>query len=152
MEFKPIETQEAFDAAIKSRLERERKHAAEQFSDYDELKEKAAKFDKLQGKTNDDLTAANARIAELEDAAKKRAHEDELMSLRQKVSTETGVPIDLINGDDEESMNAFASKIADFAHVPAAPNVPGAGTFSTDSQSGASAEMRDFVSQLTEQM
>ena len=152
MEFKPIETQEAFDAAIKSRLERERKHAAEQFSDYDELKEKAAKFDELQGKANDDLTAANARIAELEAAAVKRTHEDELMKLRQKVSKETGVPTDLISGDDEDSMKACATKIADFAHVPSAPNVPGAGAFSTDGQSGASAEMRDFVSQLTEQM
>ena len=38
MEFKPIETQEAFDAAIKERLERERA----KFADYDELKSGAA--------------------------------------------------------------------------------------------------------------
>lgn len=52
MEFKPIETQEAFDAAIKERLERERA----KFADYDELKSGAAAKD-------GELAKARARCA-----------------------------------------------------------------------------------------
>ena len=151
MDFKPIETQEDFDAAIKARLERERTKISEQFADYDELKAKASKLDALESKNNEELDAANARIKELETAAKERSHEDELSKLKAKIADETGVPADLINGTDEESMTAFAKKIADFAHVPEAPEVPANGEFSNDGQ-GADSAMRDFVRQLTEQM
>ena len=38
MEFTPITTQEAFDAAIKDRLARERETVTKKFADYDDLK------------------------------------------------------------------------------------------------------------------
>ena len=44
-EFKPIETQEDFDKAIKSRIERAEKAVREQFSDYEQVKESASKAD-----------------------------------------------------------------------------------------------------------
>ena len=46
MEFKVINTQEEFDAAIKDRLERERKTVESKFSDYDSLKTQIADLTK----------------------------------------------------------------------------------------------------------
>ena len=48
MDFEPIETQEQFDAAIKSRLAREREKARAEFADYEELKARAERAEGLQ--------------------------------------------------------------------------------------------------------
>lgn len=91
--FEPITSQEQFDQAIKSRIERAQAKAAEKFADYDELKAKAAKRDEA----------------------------DRVRDLKAKVSKATGVPADLISGADEESMTAFAKSVAEFAKKPSAP-------------------------------
>lgn len=144
-EFKPIQTQEDFDAAIKSRLARERVKAIAPFADYEALKAKAAKLDEIEEKGKSDLERANERIAELEGAAKKREEADRVEALKKKVSKATGVPVDLISGSDEESMTAFAEAVASYAKKPSAPNVPEAGkcagAFSADG-------MSDFVGKL----
>lgn len=139
MSFTPIETQEKFDEMVKERLARERA----KFSDYDELKAKAAKFDEAEEARKSDLEKANERINELEAAAKSREEADRLAAARAKVSEETGVPADLISGADEESMKESARAIAAFAKatVPPAPKVGGAGRFAgDDASSGASGE------------
>lgn len=118
-EFKPIETQEEFDAAIKARIERAQAKAAERFSDYDDLKARAGEADALR-----------ARVSELEGEASARARADEAEALRRKVSKATGVPAELIAGDDEEAMTASAKAIAAFSRRPAAPDLVSAGTFS----------------------
>lgn len=139
MSFTPIETQEQFDSAIRERLARER----EKFSDYDELKAKAAKFDEAEEARKSDLERANERIAELEAAARGREEADRLSALRSKVAEATGVPAELITGADEDSMTESAKAIATFAKssVPPAPNVGGAGRFADeDASSGGSAD------------
>lgn len=118
-EFKPIETQEEFDAAIKARIERAQAKAAERFSDYDDLKARAEQADALR-----------ARVSELEGEASARAKVDEAETIRRKVSKATGVPAELIAGDDEEAMTASAEAIAAFARRPAAPDLGSAGAFS----------------------
>lgn len=130
MSFTPIETQEAFDAAIRDRIARERA----KFADYDELKAKAERFDEAEEARKSDLERANERIAELEGAARDREEADRLSALRSKVSSETGVPADLISGTDEDSMRESAAAIAAFAKatVPAAPNLGEAGRFAGD--------------------
>ena len=133
MSFTPIETQEKFDEMVKERLARERA----KFSDYDELKAKAAKFDEAEEARKSDLEKANERINELEAAAKSREEADRLAAARAKVSKETGVPAEIISGTDEESMTESARAIAAFAKatVPPAPKVRGAGRFADDGAS-----------------
>ena len=93
------------------------------FSDYDELKEQAE--------------AARKRVE------KRRAALD-------KVARETGVPAELISGDDEESMAASAKAIAEFAKAPAAPQMGEAGKFAgeEDGKGGAASSMKEVVDQL----
>ena len=117
--FEPITSQEQFDQAIKSRIERAQAKAAEKFADYDELKAKAAKFDEAAQMS--DLEKAKKEVEELKAAAAKRDEADRVRDLRAKVSKATGVPADLISGADEESMTAFAKSVAEFARKPSAP-------------------------------
>lgn len=134
MDFTPIETQEQFDAAIKSRLSRERDKVRAEFADYEELKKRAEKAEKLQ-----------AKLDGIEIERKEAERKAEIDRIRAKVSEETGVPADLIAGEDEESMSAFAKAVGDYAK-PTAPNVGNAGSFDTGA-SGRS-DMSQFVSQL----
>lgn len=132
MAFEPINTQEEFDAAIQARLARERA----KFSDYDELKEKAEK--------------AEQRVQELEQADEARKDAEKRSKALDKVAKETGVPAELISGDDEEAMAASAKAIAEFAKVPAAPKMGEAGKFASDEgkKGGAADSMKDVVDQL----
>ena len=127
-EFEPITSQEQLDGVLKSRLAREREKVRGQFSDYDELKQAAAKYRELQDAEKSDLQRANERIAELEASAKKRDEADRLRELRSKVSRATGVPAELISGSDEDSMTTFAKSVAEFAKRPSAPRLSEAGT------------------------
>lgn len=145
-DFKPIETQEAFNAAIKERLARERA----KYADYDELKAKAAKLDAQEEAGKDELQKARERISALEAAAKNRAEADRMRELREKVSKETGVPVELIGGTDEESMGESAQAIAAYARStrPTAPKVPGSGSFADRSAAGTDDALRAFANSL----
>ena len=138
MAFEPIESQEQLDAVLKTRLAREREKIKAEYADYDELAEKAKAYDKAQ-----------ERIAQLEGDIKKRDEADKVREMRKKVAKETGIPEDLIQGTDEESMKAYAAQIAEFAKVqtPAGAPDPTPGSFS-GSEDGASDDKRDFVRAL----
>lgn len=118
--FEPITSQEQFDQAIKSRIERAQAKAAEKFADYDELKAKATKFDEAEAAQMSDLEKAKKEVEELK-AAAKRDEADRVRDLKAKVSKATGVPADLISGSDEDSMTTFAKSVAEFAKKPSAP-------------------------------
>ena len=122
-EFTPIETQEAFDAAIKARIERARAKEAERFADYDDLKAKAAKLDEMEASANSELDAANARIKELEAEKEARDEADAARALREKVAETTGVPASLLKGATEEELTASANAISAYAEK-VAPGYP----------------------------
>ncbi len=145
--FTPIETQEAFDAAIKSRIERAERKVREEFGDYDDLKAKAAKWDEKEEGEKTDLQKARERVKELEDAAAERDASDKLKLTREKVAKATGVPADIIGGDDEESMTAFAEAVAKFAKKAPAPNNGAAGRFSAGGGKNDS-DLSEFARQL----
>ena len=147
-EFTPIETQEAFDAAIKARIERAERKVREEFGDYDDLKAQAAKWDEKEEGEKSDLQKAQEHIRELEDAAAKRDASDKLKAAREKVAKETGVPAELISGDDEESMTEFAQAVAKYAKKPVAPNADGAGRFNAGDDGGKDSDLSAFASQL----
>ena len=100
-EFKPITTQEEFDAAIKARLSREK----EKYVDYDQLKSRVEELEKENGDLKSTIEATN-QIAGYETA-----------SLRTRVALQHGLPYDLadrLQGTDEESFKADAERLAGF--------------------------------------
>lgn len=149
MAFEPIESQEQLDAVLKTRLAREREKIKAEYADYDELAKKAKAYDEAQEAQKSEAQKAQERIAQLEGDIKKRDEADKGREMRKKVAKETGIPEDLIQGTDEESMKAYAAQIAEFAKVqtPAGAPDPTPGSFS-GSEDGASDDKRDFVRAL----
>ncbi|NPD32249.1 hypothetical protein HLV35_03075 [Eggerthellaceae bacterium zg-997] len=117
--------------------------------------ERRAKENAERARERDD--AAGARDAELQDArARAERAEGELESLRESaardaaraaVAAETGVPAELIAGDDEEAMRAHAERLIRFAR-PAAPRAPRPGTFSGDAAPADDEAKRQLARQL----
>ena len=107
--------------------ERVKRVKSEVPADYDDLKAKAAKFDELEEankseleKAQSALNAANAKLEQME-AERTRA------AIRASVAQATGVPANLISGDDEEAMTASAQAIAAYveAQKPSFPSDKG---------------------------
>ena len=102
-EFKPIETQEAFDAAIKERLERAKKTVTDEVKKQYEgwISPDDAK------KSADEIAGLKTQVADL--TAKNAAAE--LSALRTRIAHETGLPYELadrLRGEDEKAIRADA--------------------------------------------
>lgn len=130
-EFKPITTQEEFDAAIKSRLARERETVSKQFSDYDDLKkqvedltkEKAA-FTKTSQKHADDIKGLQDQL----DAANAKVKGYELDALKTAVAIEKGLPLELrsrLTGNTEEEIKADADSLVELFKANNRQGLPG---------------------------
>lgn len=115
-EFKPITTQEEFDAAIKERLSREKA----KYSDYDQLKSLVEDLKK----ENVDLKSTIEADRQSKVDADKQLEEMqsqiagyETASLRTRVALQYGLPYDLadrLQGTDEESFKEDAERLAGF--------------------------------------
>lgn len=115
-------TQAELDAIVSDRLKRDR----QKYADYDALKEKAAKYDEAQEAEKTELERATARANSLQGELDTLKHLYEVRELRDKVSTETGVPATLLSADTEDEMRAQAKAILDF-RSPGYPSVFDAG-------------------------
>lgn len=115
-EFEAITTQEAFDNAIKARLDRNTDTVKKQFEGYispDDFKAKTAdlnsKITDLTGK----LAEKDTAIADL--TAKNKAYETS--SVKMRIAHENGIPYELANklsGDTEEDIKKDAETLAKF--------------------------------------
>lgn len=111
-------TQSELDAVVAQRLDRERA----KFSDYDALKEKAAKFDKAEEAAKSELQKAQELAADYKAKLDARDKEIAAAKARGKVASETGVPEHLLVGETEEACKAYAEKL--LAWRGGAMNVP----------------------------
>lgn len=100
-------TQAEVNAIVADRLSRERS----KYADYDELKSRAS-----------ELQQANARADALQGQLDSLNKATALQAMRGRVSTQTGVPAELLTGETEEECTAQANKIKRFAG-PSYPNV-----------------------------
>ena len=115
-EFKPITTQEEFDAAIKGRLSREK----DKYGDYDQLKTRVAELEEENVGLKSTIEATNQSKADadkqLEDLQNQIAGY-ETANLRTRVALQHGLPYDLadrLQGNDEESFKADAERLAGY--------------------------------------
>ena len=115
-EFKVIETQEAFDAAIKARLERNTKSVTEEVTKKfegwispDEAKKSADHIASL----TKEIEAGKATIADL--TAKNTAYE--ISSVKMRIAHETGLPYELaerLSGSTEDEIRKDAETLSQF--------------------------------------
>lgn len=116
-EFTPITSQEEFDKAIATRLQRERDKAVreteERFADYDQLKSDAESWKGKYETASGQLTERSAEVDKL--SAQVKANEK--ANTRTKVARELGIPYDMadrIKGETEAEMKEDAKILAGF--------------------------------------
>ena len=115
-EFKPITTQEEFDAAIKERLSREKA----KYSDYDQLKSRVTELETENVDLKSTIEANNQSKADADKQLEEMQNQIsnyETASLRTRVALQYGLPYDLadrLQGTDEESFKADAERLASF--------------------------------------
>lgn len=112
-------TQAELDQIVKNRVYEERK----KLGNYDELKAKAEELDQLKEANKTELQKAQDRAAKAEANLKKYQEAEALRELRSKVSADTGVPSELLTGENEEACKEQAKKILEFAQTKGYPTV-----------------------------
>ena len=113
-EFKPIQTQEDFDAAVSERIRRERETLEKKFQGYDEMKTQNEKFNqqladlqKALDKQSGDFGAQTKTVEEL--TGKVASYE--LAATKARIAHEMGIPYELsgrLVGADEAAIRADA--------------------------------------------
>lgn len=101
--FSPIETQEDFDQAIKSRIERAKASVRKEFEGFDTYKAKAESYDA-------DTQALKAQIKDLE----KKVGEYETISEKKAIAKECGLPEALaqrLTGSDPDAWRKDAKEL-----------------------------------------
>lgn len=154
-EFKVIETQEDFDKAIQKRLAQKDREVSERYKDFmspDEVKELKAEYETKLAKINEDLKAANDKIAgndQIVSELTNRANTAEGDLLKSRIAYESGVPFELagrLMGNNEEELKADAEKLASFLVPKSAPPL-----HTSDSSNNSNAEMASLLNQLNAQ-
>lgn len=117
-DFKPIETQEQFDAMIKGRLEQAERSFIEKYGKTDELKtqleasaEQIAELTKRLEEANNQIESSKAEMEGLN--AKVLKYETD--SVKTRVAHEEGLPFEMagrLTGDNEEAIRADAKSLA----------------------------------------
>lgn len=116
-------TQSEMDAIISDRLKRERA----KYSDYEDLKAKATAFDEAEEANKSDLQKANEKAESLQAQLDALTKANEERELREKISTETGVPANLLRGSNEDDLRKQAEGIKGFATKSTYPSVKDGG-------------------------
>lgn len=115
-------TQEDVDRIVTKRVAR--------YSDYESLKEKAAKYDEQVEANKSDLQKATERADSLQKELDTIRKETELRNLRDEVANATGVPAGLLTGASKDECEAQAQAILTWASqkTPSGyPRVPDGG-------------------------
>lgn len=105
-------TQAELNAIVADRLSR----AQAQYQDYATLKEKAEKYDQAQEAGKTELQKANDQVAKLQAQVDAYTKAENVRSIREKISKETGVPASLLYGEDEAACKAQAEAINLYAN------------------------------------
>ena len=93
------------------------------YEGFADLKEKAAKFDALEEQSKTELRKAQEKADKLQKELDGIKTEKALSEMRSKVATDTGVPAELLTGENEEACVAQAQAILSFASTKGYPSV-----------------------------
>ena len=97
------------------------------YSDYETLKEKAAKYDEAEEANKSELQKATERADSLQAELNALKSAEQLRTLREEVSNAKGVPANLLTGTTKEECEAQAEQLLNWANLNSYPNVPDGG-------------------------
>lgn len=116
-------TQEEVNAIVGERLKR----AEAKYGDYEELKEKALKLDQIEEANKSELEKITEKAANLQSELDAMKKAESIRAIREKVSNETGIPLNLLTADTEEACMEQATAIKAYAVPNSYPQVKDAG-------------------------
>lgn len=124
MAFKVIETQEAFDEALKERLSRERETIRKQYDEeYAPFKETAESLTKENAELKTTIEEANKskdEINEKLETLESNLKNYEISSMKTKIALQNGIPYDMASrlmGEDEASITEDAKKLSELINI-----------------------------------
>lgn len=103
-------TQEELNQIVSERVKKERS----KYEGFEEMKTKAAKYEKLQEDSKSDLQKAEDKAAKLEEELNSMKKADEIRKIKSDVAQKTGIPEELLIGETEEACEEQAKAIKDF--------------------------------------
>lgn len=122
--FTPIETQEAFEEALKERIDRAKNSVRNEFKDYETYKEKASAYDakvqEYEGKISNLTASASEKDKKISDLKEKVA-KYESDSVKTRLAAEYGLTpetVEFMTGKDETEWRAKAEKLAALTKKP----------------------------------
>lgn len=116
-------TQDEVNTIINDRLKRERA----KYEDYEALKAKATKFDEMEEANKTELQKANEKASALEAELTALKSANSIREIRDRVSTETGIPSSLLTAETEEECQEQAKAILAYAKPSSYPVVKDGG-------------------------
>jgi len=116
-------TQDEVNTIINDRLKRERA----KYEDYEALKAKATKFDEMEEANKTELQKANEKASALEAELTALKSANSIREIRDRVSTETGIPASLLTAETEEECQEQAKAILAYAKPSSYPAVKDGG-------------------------
>lgn len=119
-------TQAELNAIVADRLSRERG----KYSDYEEMKSKAAQFDAAEEARKTELQKATERAEALQKQLDEINQKNTIRVMREKVAKDTGLPVDMIEfltGADEEACMVQAKKLVERVKASGFPMVKDSG-------------------------
>ena len=151
MSFEIIDTQEKFDAAISERLKRERETVGKKYADYDDLKQKAAPYEKQIGemtKAAEELakkySGYDKQLADMQ--AKIKGYETG--SVKTRIAHEKGIPYELadrLNGQTEDEIRQDAEMLSKLIGKKSVAPLKSSADDSADSKTAA---LKAFTSRI----
>ena len=116
-------TQAELNAIVQKRLGEQ----AAKFENYEELKAKAQKLDKIEEESKSELQKATEKADALQKELDGMKKADSVRKIREEVAKELGVPANLLNGETKEECEAQAKGILSFAKSDGYPSVKDGG-------------------------
>lgn len=112
-------TQEELNSIVQKRVN----EVSKKYENYEELKEKAQKFDAIEEESKSELDKQKERADALQKELDGMKKADSIRAMRAEVSKEKGVPEHLLTADTKEACEAQAKDILDFKKSGTYPNV-----------------------------
>lgn len=141
-------TQDEVNKIVEDRLQRERSKYAG-MADYDQLKEKAGKYDELQEASKTELQKATEKVTSLQNELDSLKHDASVREIRAKVAGEKGIPVSLLTADTEEACAEQADAILAFANPSGYPNVRDGGEVKATGKKTTSEQFAEWFNKLT---
>ena len=114
-------TQEELNKFVSERIKR----VKAKYSDYEELKEKAAQFDRLSETSGTELLKVQEENVRLKEELKTIKAAEELRAIRTKIAQDNNLPIELLTEDTEEKLLKQAVNLTKYKEniAPGYPSV-----------------------------